>query len=46
MDILKWLLKMSLIIALLFIGLKTNPKDERTNNEQKDKKAAIVSLFF
>jgi len=40
MDMLKWLLKASLLVAMMFLGLKAEPS--KSNN---DKKNAVTSIF-
>ena len=43
MDALKWLVKISLLIALIFLGLRAAPNNQPAD-ENKDKEASI--LFF
>lgn len=44
MDALKWLLKASLILAIMFLGLKTDPNKENADNESNGK-SAIMSML-
>ncbi len=44
MDVLKWLLKASFMLALMFLGLKSEPKKEDPEPTQSQK-AAHISLL-
>ena len=44
MDALKWLLKASLILAIMFLGLKTEPNKEKADNENNSK-GAVMTIF-
>lgn len=44
MDVLKWLLKVSIMIAFMFLGLKAQPKHDNSDNNKRDKSALIRIL--
>ena len=41
MDFLKWVLKTSLVLALMFLGLKADPQKDNTDDQSDNRDAAI-----
>lgn len=46
MDFLKWLFKACFIIALMFLGIKSEPKDTPSDKDTLKNSSAIHSLFL
>ncbi len=44
MDTLKWLLKASLLIAFMFLGLKAKPKQDKSD-EEKPSNSVILRMI-
>jgi hypothetical protein len=44
MDALKWLLKASLVLAVLFLGLKTEPSKDNADNDNANRSSTISIL--
>ena len=44
MDALKWLLKASLVLAVMFLGLKTDPNKEKADNENTNRSSTLSIL--
>ncbi|MBL4766213.1 MAG: hypothetical protein JKY94_00565 [Rhodobacteraceae bacterium] len=45
MDFLKWLLKFSLMLALLFLGIKAEPAQDKPENEDGQKPSSFYRLI-
>ena len=45
MDFLKWLLKVSFLLALMFLGLKSAPTNDDKKDDKSQKPSSIIQLL-
>ncbi|MBL4870526.1 MAG: hypothetical protein JKX72_06195 [Robiginitomaculum sp.] len=45
MDFLKWLLKVSFMLALMFLGLKSSPANDDSETDKSPKPSAIFKAL-
>lgn len=45
MDFLKWLLKVSFMLALMFLGLKSSPANDDSEGDKSQKRSAFIQYL-